>query len=146
MALKNTYTKKGVDIFGKIQKILATSGAKRVYYDYDNAGQIMGLAFMLELNGQEYPFKMPARIENVGYILNGLYWVDLTQSQKDQAYRVAWANIRDWLDSQIAMKDIGLVTLEEVFLPYLVVKGEQTLFENMRERQFLLGVGDQANG
>lgn len=142
MALKNTYTKKGVDIFGKIQKILATSGAKRVMYDYNNVGKITGLAFMIEIAGSDYPFKMPARVEEVANILFGERWEHLSETKQDHAYRVAWANIRDWLDSQIAMKDIGLVTLEEVFLPYLVVKGEQTLFENMRERQFLLGSGE----
>ena len=142
MALKNTYTKKGVDIFGKIQKILAKSGAKRVMYDYDGAGAIIGLAFMIEINGLDYPFKMPARVENVAQILFGRDYRDLSDSNKEHSYRVAWANIRDWLDSQVAMKDIGLVKLEEVFLPYLVVKGEQTLFENMQSKQFLLNKGE----
>lgn len=140
MPLKNYRTRPGADIFGKIQKILAKSGAKRVMYDYDSSGQINGLAFLLEINGNEYPFKMPARVENVAELVfpgHGGYF-NLGDSKRDQVYRIAWANIRDWLDSQVAMKDIGLVKLEEVFLPYLVVSGEQTLFEKMQENKFLL--------
>ena len=37
---------------------------------------------------------------------------------KEQATRVAWRIVKDWLAAQLAMIEAGLVDLEEVFLPY----------------------------
>jgi hypothetical protein len=35
-----------------------------------------------------------------------------------QARRVAWRIVLHWLDAQLAMIQAGLVSLEQVFLPY----------------------------
>ena len=141
MSLKNTYSKSTAS-FDKIQNLLATHGAKRVLFDYDVTGRITALAFILELNGNDFPFKMPARIENVEKILYRRSYPHLTQAQKDQAYKTAWANIRDWLDAQMALVDTQMVKTEEVFMPYLVVRGEQTLFETLASNQFMLPSGN----
>ena len=46
----------------------------------------------------------------------------------DQAYRVAWRNILDWVQAQMALLEIGMAKMEEVFLPYMQqTTSEQTL-------------------
>lgn len=137
MALKNKYSE-STGSFDKIQKLLATHGAKRVMFDYAKDGRITALAFVLEIVGNDYPFRMPARIENVEQVLYPNAYPHLSDSQKAQAYRTAWANIRDWLDAQMALIDTEMVRMEEIFMPYLIVRGEQTMFDVMQEKKFLL--------
>jgi hypothetical protein len=66
---------------------------------------------------------------------------DLTETQKEQAYKTAWANIRDWITAQMALLDTGMVKPEEIFLPYMQDTQGVTLFERMEEQGFLLPSG-----
>ncbi|MDD4410847.1 MAG: hypothetical protein PHE32_04040 [Candidatus Shapirobacteria bacterium] len=139
MAIKNAYTKQSLeDMIREIQKTLISHNAKKIMFDYDN-GKLSGLAFCLELNGRMCNFKLPAKIQECEAILKkqGLY----NPSKVDHALRVAWANIRDWIASQMAMIDLNQVKIEEVFLPYLLM-GEKTLFEMMEVNSFALPSGE----
>ena len=133
--LKNTNSTSR-NTFDAIQKTLISHKAKQVIFDYDHE-RIVAISFSIEVNGVLCAFRLPARIGNVEKILYPGRRT-LTTTQKDQAYRTAWANIRDWIASQMAMIDTGMVQPEEVFLPYLIGQSGQTLFETMVERQFLL--------
>ena len=146
MALKN-YTSEGRGTFEKIQKVLASHGANRIMYDYGPDGQLTAITFGLDLNGQPMGFRLPALVENVVQIMYGGkdrygYQKKITQAQRDQAYKTAWANIRDWIDAQMALIDTRQVKLEQVFLPYLIMKGNETLFEQLERKQFALPSGD----
>ena len=121
--------------FERIQKCLIEHRAKHIAYEYNDDGRIIGLAFGLEINGQVAKVKLPARIENVERILNAY-----SASQKEQAYRTAWANIRDWIEAQLALVDTEMVKMEEVLLPYVVI-GNETVFEKLDRNQFQLGAG-----
>jgi hypothetical protein len=59
----------------------------------------------------------------------------------EQAYRVAWRNILDWVQAQMALLEIGMAKMEEVFLPYMLDQQCHTLFERMEQRGFLLDSG-----
>ena len=59
----------------------------------------------------------------------------------EQAYRVAWRNILDWVQAQMALLEIGMVKMEEVFLPYMQDRQGVTYFERMEQRGFLLESG-----
>lgn len=147
MALKN-YTSEGRGTFEKIQKVLASHGAIRIMYDYGPDGQLTAITFRLDINGQPLGFRLPALVENVVQIMYGGkdrygYAKKITQAQRDQAYKTAWANIRDWIDAQMALIDTRQVKLEQVFLPYLIMKGNETLFEQLERQQFALPSGNQ---
>jgi hypothetical protein len=146
MALKN-YTSEGRGTFEKIQKVLASHGANKIMYDYGPDGQLTAITFGLEINGQTMGFRLPALTENVVQIMYGGEdrWgrqKKITQAQRDQAYKTAWANIRDWIDAQMALIDTRQVKLEQVFLPYLIVKDNETLFEQLERKQFALPSGN----
>jgi hypothetical protein len=59
----------------------------------------------------------------------------------DQAYRVAWRNILDWVQAQMALLEIGMARMEEIFLPYMLDSQGHTFFERMEQRGFLLDSG-----
>ena len=52
-------------------------------------GRVHALTFSLEINGRPHTFRLPARVENVERLLYGER--DLTETQKEQAYKTAWA-------------------------------------------------------
>lgn len=144
MAKLKNYKSNTPNTFDRIQKCLVAHGAKKLLFEYDNQGRIIALSFALDLAGQEHGFTLPARVENVERIFSNQkidkwgYKKDLTVADKDQAYRTAWANIRDWVEAQMALIETEQVKFEEVFLPYMQDGTGKTLFERMQDDKFLL--------
>jgi hypothetical protein len=122
-----------------IQEELAHHASSVQFYYKD--GQAIALNFSMQLHGHEVSFRLPARVREVEIRLYGKG--SLSATQKKQAYVTAWANIRDWVISQIAMIETGMVKPEEVFLPYMLNQENLTLFEAMEQRQFLLESGEK---
>ncbi len=147
MTLKNS-TSTTNRTFDRIQKALSSHGAKQIMFDYNDNGQVQGLAFTLEIKGQIVGFKMPARFENVERIFfdkknkSNYYHKELTIAEKDQAYRTAWANIRDWIEAQMALIETEMVKPEEVFLPYATDSRGRTVFERFESGNLQLGSGE----
>src|SRR6266545_5586211 len=81
-------------------------------------GKVTGIVFIIPVLSGELPIRLPARVEQVKQKLYGKRAV-YTPAMEEQARRTAWANIRDWLDAQMALIETGQVRLEEVLLPYL---------------------------
>lgn len=146
MALKNTYSKVP-NSFEKIQKILAENGAKKVMFDFDGLGRVDSISFQIEINGNAISFRLPAMTQNVQEIMFGnrrrggnKYGaiLEITDVQKEQAYKTAWANIRDWLDAQMALVKTRQVEVLQVFLPYTIQKNGSTIYENIISNPNLL--------
>lgn len=145
MPIKN-YTSNSANTFSNIQKILSTHKAQSIMFDYDNNGRIKGIGFALVIDNKLIGFKLPARVEAVEQVFyaakkpkyNWQKADPLTDKEKDQAYRTAWANVKDWIDAQMAMIDTGMVKPEEVFLPYAVTKTGATYFEAIKNNNYLL--------
>ena len=147
MALKN-YTSGGKNTFEKIQNILASHGANKIMFDYKNDGTLEAITFGLNIDGKQMGFKLPAMLENVVQILYGGEdrWgrpKKITAAQREQAYRTAWANIRDWIDAQMALVETKQVKIHHVFLPFAVMKDNRTLAEHFETNpNFLLKEGE----
>lgn len=141
--IKNYTTSISVDkTIIEIQKLLVSKGAEKIMIDYEN-GEAVGLMFMLKAGDSKIPVKLPARVKNVGVIMfkpkynwQKTRWSDLSMSQKEQAKRTAWRNIKDWIDAQIALVETEMVKIEEVFLPYILM-GRQTVFEKFETGNLL---------
>lgn len=116
-----------------INELLSQAGAVRIMQTYDGFGGVTGLTFALDIDGQQWPFSVPARIEPVFEILQSKRPPRTREKNEErdrqQAVRVAWRMILRWLEAQIALIETGMVKTQEVFLPYLRVKGGQTMFE-----------------
>ena len=150
MAIKNYASEKSVDaIFAELQKALGSHGTKQISYDYGDDGKVHGVQFVIKVNDRFIPIKLPARIEKAQAVLKR-QWDEGTISHKrgrentygyEQAYRVAWRNILDWVQAQMALLEIGMAKMEEVFLPYMQDRQGLTFFERMEQRAFLLEGG-----
>jgi hypothetical protein len=146
MPLKN-YKSRGKNTFEKIQIILSSNGANKIMFDYKKDGTLEAITFGLEIDGKQMGFKLPAMVENVTEILyGGMDRYDrpkkITEKQKEQAYQTAWANIRDWIDAQMALVKTRQAKIQQVFLPYLVMGDGKTLSDHIENNpKFLLGDG-----
>lgn len=129
---------------GEIHATLVRAGARQVASQYDDDGVIVGLTWTMRVNGSDVAFKMPARMEPVYYLLAGRIAgiIDDRREQelRQKAKRVAWRQLLRWTEAQLAMIDTGMVSGQEVFMPYAVSRNGQTLFEVFQDRgQKLLG-------
>lgn len=126
------------NIFSDIQKILSAHQARKLMFEYNKNGRVEGMAFGLEIDGKELMFRLPARTENLARLLYQQDLLSLQDKEIDHCYQTAWANIRDWIDAQLAMVDTEMVVMGEVFLPYYVHKNGLSHFEAILKNPQLL--------
>ena len=132
MAFKNTYTSEPLDsMVAKIQKTLVAHKAQKIMFDYSDTGELIGLTFSIMIGQKMLGVKLPARVTECTAILEGEGLI--SPSKQNHALRVAWANIRDWVMSQMAMIDLDMVKMEEVFLPY-ILDGNKTVYELYQQK------------
>jgi hypothetical protein len=128
---------------GEIQGMLVAHGAKHILMDYDG-GKPVGLAFIVTTSSGEVPFRIPANIDRVQAVLNK----QRVRSRIDEelASRVAWRILKDWVRAQMAILETEMVSVDQVFLPYMQV-GEhgKTLYEVMRDHHLQLPRGEEGN-
>ncbi|MDD5110862.1 MAG: hypothetical protein PHI63_06680 [Patescibacteria group bacterium] len=124
----------------EIQDALVKHGASGVLYEYEKGtGRIAALKFQLIVEGKGVSFSLPVswrKFQEVIRNQNIKRWDD-----EDYVYRVAWRCIRDWVLAQLAIYETEIVELPQVFLPFAIGKGGQTLYEQIKDGQFLLGPG-----
>ena len=126
MAIKNYTTKiSAAQTVGEIQAILAAHGVRVVWLEYDGNGGVIGVSFRAMTPYGERGFRLPARVDRMCALLKK----QKVKSDPETAARVAWRNIKDWIDSQMAMIEVELVTIDEVFLPYMIDQKGVTLYE-----------------
>jgi hypothetical protein len=118
MAIKNYTSDKPLDrIFAELQQTLGVHGAKHISYEYGDDGKVPGVTFAVKVHDHLIHVKLPARIEQAQAVLKR-QWDDGTISHKrgrehtygyEQAYRVAWRNILDWVKCpRIASTDLDV--------------------------------------
>ncbi len=128
---------------GVIQMILAKAGATSISIAYHNA-QPEAVTFAIDVAGQLVKFRLPSRWQGVHKRLQEGGVPKRLQSE-DQARRVAWRIIKDWIEAQLAIVKAGVAELPEVFLPYAVnPESDKTLYQEF-EHKYLLGLPGEEN-
>lgn len=130
---------------GEIQTILAKHGARQMLVGYAEDGNVESLVFQIETQYGLMGFRLPVNVEPVLKVLERQY--DLRQlghggrPDQAQAVRVAWRILKDWVEAQMAILETEMVSVEQIFLPYMMVGDKHTLYEAMVESRFQLGTG-----
>lgn len=141
MAILNYTTT--VDAFktvSEIEYILMKHGAKSIMKNYENES-ITGLSFLIDTGAQQIPVRLPVKVDDCLAVLRKEKKENPRKQIKDtreQAERVAWRILKDWVEVQMALLDIEMVRFEEIFLPYIETNTGQTVYERLEESQFLL--------
>ena len=125
---------------GEIQGILVAHGATHILMDYDDEEPV-GLAFIVSTPYGDTPFRLPANVDRVEAVLNKQRV--RSQVSRELASRVAWRILKDWVRAQMAILETEMVSIDQVFLPYMEVgeKGK-TLYEVMLDHHLQLPKGE----
>lgn len=135
MPLLNYTTKVNVyTTLGEIQGQLVKHGAKKIVQDYDEAGNIAALTFAISTPAGVRGIRIPANVDAVHKVLAR----QKVKCDREQAERVAWRIVKDWVEAQMAILESEMVQMDEIFLPYMVNDKGQTLFEAYRSNQLML--------
>ena len=143
MPLLNYTTKINVDkTISEIQSILVKSGAKSILANYGDNGLILALSFQMSVDDNLVGFRLPCNPEPVLLILKRDNKVPNPLKNIEQAYRVAWRIVKDWVEAQLAIIETKMVKPEQVFLPYAVMETGETLFDRFESGKLLIS-GDK---
>ena len=127
----------------EIEKMLTKYGATHIMKEYNGDIPIM-LVFAITTQHGKMGIRLPIHPDRVlavfkkqvsARLLPNKYWDG--DWAKAQANRVAWRVVKDWLDAQLAILNIEMVQLEEIFLSYIYNdRLKQTVFEILEEHNF----------
>lgn len=138
MPLLNYTTGISVDkTVSEIQKILTKNGASAILVENDDTGEIIALSFRVKLNDNVISFRLPNDWRPVLHILERDPKVPRAKRTKEQALRVSWRIIKDWVEAQMAIVQTKMVQLDQVFLPYAVAKDGRTFYEVAKSSNLL---------
>ena len=135
MPLLNYTTKVNVyTTLGEIQAQLVKHGARKIMQDYDEAGNITALTFCIDTPTGIRGIRLPANTEAVHTVLTR----QKVKCDREQAERVAWRIVKDWVEAQMAILESEMVQMDQIFLPYMVNNQGQTFFDAYRNNQLRL--------
>ncbi len=124
---------------GEILSILARHGAENVniqYGDFRGERAPIACAFQVTIDGNPVGFRLPVRWQGVRRALNK--HAQPRYQNDEQALRVAWRIVKDWVEAQMALIEAQQAELAEIFLPYAIAPNGQTMYEQFKARQLLL--------
>lgn len=135
----------------EIQRMLTQHGVIAMMTDYDGP-HVEAVSFKILMNGKPMSFRLPCNwraVEQIfknsastRYIYDDKRRAKIEEARKAQAIRTAWRIIHTWVKAQLALIEVNMVTLPQVFLPYAITKDGRTLAEAVAaDPGFLLGDG-----
>lgn len=140
MKLKNYTSETPCDrSLSRIEAVLVSIGASNINKRYEG-GKLIAIMFSVTVNGNDVPFKLPAKVDVVEKVLRQ----DCKRPRKgtlekiyQQAERTAWKIVCDWVEIQGTMIKLQQAEFLEVFMPYVYsLKNNQTMFERMKEGNY----------
>ena len=131
MALKNYSTRIPAErTVAEITSKLVSKGATHVITQYDSKREPCGLQWVINNNQGPCRYMLPVNSEGVYNVLTDM---GILKSKNDarlkQSQRVAWRILKDWLEAQFAIMETQMVTMEQVFLPYMMISKDATTYD-----------------
>jgi hypothetical protein len=123
---------------------LVQAGARHILSEYSPTGSPTALAFVSETPFGPRQFSLPADTKRVLAVMRREK-IAPRYCTPEQAERVAWRILKDWLEAQLALIKIEMVTLDQVMLPYMRGESGQTVYDLYRDRQLALPAGSEAD-
>lgn len=122
---------------GEMHALLAKHGAGAIATRYNAERRPAALSFNLDTPaGPQQTFTLPINVDGVEALLMKQArsrTIGRRYANRAQAERTAWRVAKAWLEAQLAIVEAGMVTLDQVMLPYLHVGPELTLYDAYRE-------------
>jgi len=120
----------------QIQRILGFYKASAILIEYENS-EVSSISFKIKIEKAEIPFRLPCRWKVIyDFMCRKHKRIRDYNCVEEQSKRVAWRQILRWIEAQMAIVETGMVKVEEVFLPYMQVGINETLFEKIQAGKF----------
>ena len=133
MAILNYTTKIAFEkTISEIQACLVKHGATKIVTDYSPDRLPTALTFCLSISDNLVAFSLPANYSGVLSAMKKDRKVPKNFQTSEQALRVSWRIVKDWVEAQMAIVEAQLADMAEVFLPYAVTKRGNTLYKELK--------------
>lgn len=109
----------------EVLKMLVKNGAYSVTQEYGKDSRITALSFLMKVRTAPVRYLLPANPEGVYKSLKS----DGRRVSFEQAERVSWRILKDWIEAQIALIESGQAESAQVFLPYAQQADGRTMYE-----------------
>jgi hypothetical protein len=120
----------------EIGDLLRQAGAKAVMIEYSEK-HIADLFFRIDTKKGERSYRLPARVTPVFmYLQKARAPRNRGRNEEydlEQAERVAWRQIKKWVEAQLALIEVGMVDVGEIFFPYMQVSPDHTVYDYFQE-------------
>jgi hypothetical protein len=133
----------------EVQELLVQAGARSVLAEYDDGGHCSAIGFSLRTPLGMRHFRLPVNASAVAKVVAK----DLARTKAhvnrrelgsaDQAERIAWRIVKDWVEAQLAITRTEMVTLDQVMLPYMTAPDGRTVYDLYREHALPLEGGEE---
>ncbi len=121
----------------EIQKCLSKNGANKIVTDYINS-QPSAVTFCIDIKGNIVAFSLPANYTGVLKAMQQDKKVPRSKCTEEQAQKVAWRIVKDWVEAQMAIVQAQIADMAEVFLPYVITKNGNTLYKEVQSNGMLM--------
>ena len=120
----------------EIQKKLAMSKAQAVLCEYDDQAVMCAMSFRIMTPYGVIFFRLPANTNGVYKALIDDDSVPKRLRTREQAAKVAWRILKDWIEAQLAIVDAQMASITEVFLPYAQNDEGVTVYQSLEQGGF----------
>jgi len=121
---------------GEIQSMLAKAGANAIMIEYGPDAVMSAMSFRINTTHGVITFRLPSNTEGVFQSLCASKKVPRAKKTHEQAARVAWRILKDWIEAQLAITEAQLADLEQVFLPYAQDANGVTVYDRLQKQGF----------
>ena len=136
MPIKNYTTEISfIKSIGQIQGSLVAHGAEAIMINYGTDKIPGSLSFSIGTKQGKLGFRLPANIPGVLRAMEK-QGLSARYTNPNHAARVGWRIVKDWVEAQMAILEAEMVSIEEIFLPYLLTDGKNTLYQKMLDKGF----------
>lgn len=120
----------------EIQKKLAMAKAQAVLCEYDDETVMCAMSFRIMTPHGMIFFRLPANTQGVFKALKSDSKVPKRLKTREQAAKVAWRVLKDWVEAQLAIVDAEMADMTEVFLPYAQGPDGKTMYQSIEQSGF----------
>lgn len=114
---------------GQVQEMLVKAGARQIMSDYGPDGCAIGVTFSIVTATGMRAFQLPVQTDRVLKVMKQDRATPQRLKTIEQAERVGWRIVKDWLEAQLAIVKTEMVTFDEVMLPYMRTDDGRTIYE-----------------
>lgn len=92
-------------------------------------GTPTGVVFSIETVDGARMFNLPVQVDRVLQVMKRDKQTPNRFKTPEQAERVGWRIVKDWLEAQLAIVKTEMVTFDEVMLPYMRSVDGRTMYQ-----------------